>query len=331
VPRVSVVVRSYNRLAALCELCERLLGQAHDSFEIVVIEQSTAVDPVASARLDGLARDARLRVLRSKPLGGPAARNLGALEARGDIIAFIDDDDLPVGPDYLSRLEAPFREDPGCMGVTGRHFWRGKETVSTGYRRRASRRCMRFSPVLRLPWTYPRHDQPVRGVDYVHGTGAACRRALLERVGGWDVDTPIEDETSMGIRAGRALAAGEYLAFDPRAVLERRMDLDGGLAKRRMTSGRHYQKFMTFVHHILGRYYPARVRALYPAYVVAGVAWTVDWIWHDSSAHDTVGKRLLGTLGFLAAAPVHAVRMLGEPLGKRPGAGELLSTQLAAR
>ena len=36
-PRVSVVIRSYNRLPALCRLIETLLGQRHDSFEIVVV------------------------------------------------------------------------------------------------------------------------------------------------------------------------------------------------------------------------------------------------------------------------------------------------------
>ena len=34
-PRVSVVVRSYNRVPALCELIPKLLEQDHDAFEIV--------------------------------------------------------------------------------------------------------------------------------------------------------------------------------------------------------------------------------------------------------------------------------------------------------
>src|SRR4051794_7555081 len=70
-PRLSVVVRSYNRLPALAELLEALLAQDHDSFEVVVIEQSTIRVPHDVRRIDELARDPRVRVLSHPPLGGP--------------------------------------------------------------------------------------------------------------------------------------------------------------------------------------------------------------------------------------------------------------------
>jgi len=330
VPRVSVVVRSYNRLPALCELLEVLLGQDHDSFEVVVVDQSTDVPAAAGARLAELERDPRLRVLRFPPLGGARARNAGVTAARGAVIVLVDDDDLPIGADFLRLMEQPFRDDPGVVGLTCRHYWDDVETISLPYRLLAARRCMRFSPLLKLPFTYPRYDRPVARVDYVHGTGGAYRRSALERFGGWDDDTPIEDETSLGIRVRRGLADGERIAFDPRPRLRRRMDLDGGLAKRRLTSARFYQRFMTFVHHILGRYYPVRVRVLYPLYVLAGLQWTVSWMWADSQAHDTVARKLAGTIAFAAALPYHAVRMLKEPLGRRPGSGEAVAEQLRA-
>lgn len=329
-PRVSVVVRSYNRLAALCELLDVLLGQDHDAFEVIVVEQSTERPEAAAARLAELERDPRLRVVRVPPLGGPKARNLGVQQARGEIVVCVDDDDLPVGADFLTKMEQPFREDPRCMGVTCRHYWGDVETISLAYRILASRRCMRFSPLLKLPFTYPRYDRPVRGVDYVHGTGGAYRRSVFERFGGWDDDTPIEDETSLGIRVGRGLASGEYLAFDPRPRLRRRMDLEGGMAKRHFTAGRFYRRFMTFVHHILGRYYPTRLRLLYPLYVLAGLQWTVSWIWADSKNHTTIGKKLLGTIGFSLALPYHATKMLREPLGKLPGPGESVRLEASA-
>src|SRR3954468_24177563 len=93
-PRVSVIVRSFNRLGALAELLTALLAQDHDSFEIVVVEQSTERMSADLARIDALARDPRVRILRSRPLGGPGARNAGVRAARGDLLVFIDDDDL---------------------------------------------------------------------------------------------------------------------------------------------------------------------------------------------------------------------------------------------
>src|SRR4029077_13458230 len=70
-PRVSVIVRSFNRLGALAELLVALLAQDHDSFEIVVIEQSTERPPEDVARIDALARALRGRVPRPAP---PRAR-----------------------------------------------------------------------------------------------------------------------------------------------------------------------------------------------------------------------------------------------------------------
>ncbi|MBE7450673.1 MAG: glycosyltransferase [Kofleriaceae bacterium] len=326
-PRVSVVVRSYNRLPALCELLDVLLAQAHDGFEVIVVEQSTDVPAEAGARLAALEADRRLRVIRSGPLGGPRARNTGMQAARGEVVVFVDDDDVPVGRDFLTKVEARFAADPRCLGLTCRHYWGDEETISGTYRWLARSRCMRFSRLLRLPTTYPRYDHAVDRVDYVHGTGGAYRRTVFERFGGWDEDTPIEDETSLGIRVSRGLAAGEYLCFDPTPRLRRRMDLGGGLAKRKAGAAGFYRRFMTFVHNILGRYHPTRVRALYPLYVLAGWWWTCAWIFVDSHAHDTWWRRLAGAAAFTVTLPYHATRhLLKAPFGRRPGSGEALAT-----
>lgn len=328
-PRVSVVVRSYNRLEALVELLAVLLAQEHDSFEVIVVEQSTQVPPEAGAALAALEADARLRVIRSGPLGGSKARNHGMLASRGEVVVFVDDDDVPVGTRFLADIEARFTRDPKCMGLTCRHYWGDVETISGWYRWLAARRCMQFTRLLRLPSTYARHDAPVDRVDYVHGTGGAYRRSVFARFGGWDTDTPIEDETSLGIRVSTGLPPDEYICFDPTARLRRRLDLDGGLAKRKAGAPGFYRRFMTFVHHILGRYHGTRVKALYPLYVWSGWWWTILWIWADSHAHDTTGKRLLGSLGFTLAMPYHAAKQLfGVAFGKRPGAGEALAGEV---
>jgi glycosyltransferase involved in cell wall biosynthesis len=308
-PRISIVVRSFNRLPSLCELAEALLAQRHDSFEIVVVEQSTVRPPDADARLAVLARDPRLRVHRFEPLGGARARNRGVSLARGEVIVFIDDDDLPIGDDFLSRIEQPFLEDPLCLGVTCRHERRAHDPISPPYRLLGRLFCMRFSWLLRLPHNFPRLDRRVDHVDYVHGTGGAYRRCVFERFGGWDEDTPIEDETSLGIRIGRGLAPGEHLVFDPRARLRRRNDIPGGLGKRAQTPARFFTLFMTFVHVILGRYHPWRVRLLYPLYVLGALVWTIGWLWRESFAHDTVGLKLAGTLGLVLMLPLYASRM----------------------
>jgi hypothetical protein len=176
---------------------------------------------------------------------------------------------------------------------------------------------MRFSPLLRLPRTYVCHEQPVAPVHYVHGTGGAIRRSAIERYGGWDEDTPIEDEVSFGLRLQLQRAPGHYLAFDPRPLLRRRGDLEGGLGKRQLTAAGFYRKAMTFVHRVLGRYHPVRVRLLYPLYALAALAWTLNWVWGDSRRHSSTLEAVGGSLKFLAMWPLHTLAMVREPLGRR--------------
>jgi GT2 family glycosyltransferase len=173
-PRVTVLVRSYNRLEALVELLEVLLGQVHDSFEVVVVEQSTQKVPAAEARIAELEADPRLRMVRVPPQGGSRARNLGVQHARGEIVVCIDDDDLPMGTDFLAKMEECFQEDPNIVGVTCRHFWKASDEIGPLYRYYAWRRCMRFAPLTRVAYTYPRYDRRVERVDYVHTRARAC-------------------------------------------------------------------------------------------------------------------------------------------------------------
>jgi glycosyltransferase involved in cell wall biosynthesis len=327
-PRISVLIRSYNRLPALCELIEILLDQDHDSFEVIVIEQSTERPDDAVARLATLEADPRLRIERRPPLGGARARNHAVLASRADLLVFVDDDDLPVGREFLRNIEQVFVEEPRCAGLTCRQVSRDEERPSILYRALARFRTMRFSPLLRMPFTYPRYHRRIDRVHYVHGTGGAFRRHVIERFGGWDEDTPIEDEASLGFRVRRGLGADEYLCFDPRPRLRRRLALGGGLAKRGMTAPEFYRRLMTFVHHIVARYHPIRVRLLYPLYVAAGVQWTISWIFADSQRHQAMWRKFAGGIWFLITSPFHALRMIGVGLGRRPGSGEALVAQL---
>ncbi|MBI4508168.1 MAG: glycosyltransferase family 2 protein [Deltaproteobacteria bacterium] len=308
-PRVSVVVRSYNRIPALCELLTALLAQDHPSFEIVVVEQSTKVAARDAARLDVLVRDPRVRLLSHPPLGGARARNVGAFAARGELLLFIDDDDLPEGPHWISAHAAAY-EDPRCLGITGRHKNSPGERNTSAIPWLAYRRCQMFSPLLKMPWTYVRHDRRKAPVDSVHGTNGSIRRSALERFGGWDEDTRIEDEASFGFRAARSKRKDEYFAFDPRPVVLRGRNVKGGLDKRYMTAGEYFERLLDFVHRIIGRYHPARVIGLYPLYVVTVYGWTVAWMWGDSQAHDTIAKRVMGTLSLIPGVPGHVMRCL---------------------
>jgi glycosyltransferase involved in cell wall biosynthesis len=300
-PRVSVVVRSYNRLPALAELLAALLAQDHDSFEVVVVEQTPVRASEDLARIDELARDPRVRMLRHPPLGGPRARNVGVRSARGNLLVFIDDDDLPASTDWLRRHEANF-DDPDCLGVTGQFVDDGPPYVNP---EKARRRVLSFN-LLKWQRVYTRTDQRKR-VESLMGGNAAIRRQTLERFGLWDECTPIEDEPSLAYRINAGKHPGEYLLFDPEPRMIRRLDVPGGMAKRLMSGPVYARRVFTFLHNIVGHYFPIRFVLLYPLYIYLVAYHVIQWICSDSKKHRTLPRRIWAVSGLcLSLLPLWA-------------------------
>jgi glycosyltransferase involved in cell wall biosynthesis len=294
-PHLSVVVRSYNRLPALVELLEVLRAQDHDSFEVVVIEQSTERDSGDLLRLAELASDPRIRILRHPPLGGPGARNAGVRSARGDLLVFIDDDDLPASTDWLRRHEANFT-DPRCLGVTGRFIDDGPPYVNLA---RARRQVLSFN-LLKWQRVYARTDERKR-VESLMGGNAAIRRRTLERFGLWDECTPIEDEPSLAYRINAGKRPDEYLLFDPAPTMIRRLDVPGGMAKRTLSGPVYAKRVFTFLHNIIGHYFPIRFGLLYPLYIYFVAYHVIQWICSDSKKHQTLARRIWAVSGVCVA------------------------------
>ena len=77
---------------------------------------------VADGDTDGswrVAEEYGARVLRIPTSGGPArARNLGAAEAKGDILFFVDAD-VTVPQDAISQVAGAFQDDPGLSAIFG--------------------------------------------------------------------------------------------------------------------------------------------------------------------------------------------------------------------
>jgi glycosyltransferase involved in cell wall biosynthesis len=108
-PLVSVVLPTHNRPALLSEAVHSVRAQTLQDWELIVVDDGSqpSVDvgrwPIEPQRL---------RLLRnSTPVGGAASKSLGTMHARGDFIAYLDDDDL-FAPTLLARATACFRADP---------------------------------------------------------------------------------------------------------------------------------------------------------------------------------------------------------------------------
>lgn len=115
VPSVSVVVPTHGRPGQIRRCVDSLmrLDYPGTSLQIVVVD-----DGGPRPMLDGLDVGPDLRVIPQHNLGPAAARNRGAREAEGEILAFTDDDCRP-RPDWLRQFVRALAEEPAAM-VGGR-------------------------------------------------------------------------------------------------------------------------------------------------------------------------------------------------------------------
>ena len=117
---VSVVVPTHRRPAMLLRCLQALAAQRLDRqhFEVVVVDESASAEARAIVGRYAEIADLQIRCLAVPGIRGPAAaRNIGWRAARGEIIAFTDDDCVP-DAGWLAAGLAAF--GPGVDGVEGR-------------------------------------------------------------------------------------------------------------------------------------------------------------------------------------------------------------------
>jgi glycosyltransferase involved in cell wall biosynthesis len=105
-PLVSVIVPVHGGERFLAEALDSVEAQTHRPLETIVIDDGS---PDSSAEI-AAARD-EVRLLRQRQMGVPAARNAGLAIAEGELIAFLDQDDV-WHPRKLERQLALLRARP---------------------------------------------------------------------------------------------------------------------------------------------------------------------------------------------------------------------------
>lgn len=109
-PLLSVIIPTYGRPQMLSEAIGSALDAAVGDIEILVVDDHPTISASECPRYVG--RDHRVRVLRSGPsAGGAIAKNCGAEAAHGEILLFLDDDDV-LCPDACSRIMDAFKRNP---------------------------------------------------------------------------------------------------------------------------------------------------------------------------------------------------------------------------
>ena len=282
------------------ELVERLRLQRYPRFEIVILEQSD--DPIIVRQLEALS-DARIKVFVSPPKNPPAARNAAVRNARGDIILLMDDDDLPLGIDWIDRHVENY-SDPECMGVVGRWVKDPDQITSPRFPRVVRFFAMRFTlwkDTVGLAHNTLRKED----IEIFVGSNASFRRSLLNRIGGWDEGIPMNEEQSFAIKFARHKQAGERLVFDPSAVMWRRTDVPGGLDRRGRDDWhmRELEARLFYYEHVVGHYFARRYRMLLPLFWLRGIEQSLVWVWDADNGHRSLSERLSATVQLFSRFP----------------------------
>lgn len=179
-PFVSVVVPYFERTQYLPFCLDGLARQTYVPLEVIVADDGSTSAAARSqlAEIEQRAWPWPLRVVRS-PGGGPdRARNSGWQAANGELVAFIDDDDVPFD-DMVETLWRARETSGSDVAVGGGRFFRGDGPPAP-----------RRGDLVRIPLCDP-HELGLISNQY-GGPVALWPQTLLESLGGF-TSSPVED------------------------------------------------------------------------------------------------------------------------------------------
>ena len=159
-PLVSAIVPVYNGERFIASALDSILAQSYRPLEVIVVDDGSEDDTASVAR-----SYPSIRYIHQANQGPSTARNTGIAEAKGDIIAFLDADDLWT-TDKLSVQVAYLESHPEVGYVIGRV----RHVMQPGMSKPAwiSKELLTTESLAYLP------------------SSLAVRRAVIEEVGGFD-------------------------------------------------------------------------------------------------------------------------------------------------
>jgi len=192
---VSIVIPAYNAERTLENCIEACLAQTYPDTEVIVVDDgSTDRTPLIGQAF------ASVRYVHQENRGPAAARNRGAREAHGPLIAFTDSDCIP-REDWIDHLAARFEENVAAVG--------GTYGIANP---------QRLLPRLIHAEIVARHARFGEKVDFLGSFNVAYQREAFEAVGGFD-EAFREASAEDNDLAYRLLDAGRVLRFTPDAVV----------------------------------------------------------------------------------------------------------------
>jgi len=200
-PLVSVVVPAYNCASHIGETLESVYGQTYRHWEVIVVDDGST-DETRTALVPHMGK---IRYVRQGNRGTAAARNAGVRQARGELIAFLDDDDIWL-PDKLELQVQVMEGSPEC----GLVFTDGKTFTADGIRQESviSTRLDGWIDAHRVERAQVAKGWLGRHLlfwsDIVSASSVMVRRECFDQAGGFDEGIAIADDYDLWLKIALA-------------------------------------------------------------------------------------------------------------------------------
>jgi len=199
-PLVSVVVPAYNCAAFIGETLDSVYRQTYSNWEVIVIDDGST-DETRAVLAPHIGR---IRYFHQENRGTAAARNAGVRQARGELIAFLDHDDVWLP----EKLELQVQVIQGSLEC-GLVFTDGKTFTADGIRRESviSSRLDGWIDAHRTEDLLVAKGNIVRNLlfwnEIASASSVMVRRECFERAGGFDEGIAIADDYDLWLRIAR--------------------------------------------------------------------------------------------------------------------------------
>ncbi|MFW3386638.1 UNVERIFIED_CONTAM: glycosyltransferase [Kocuria sp. CPCC 205274] len=220
---VSVVISTLQNDEAAMATAARVLEGAHESLDVIIVDNSDSPEPLAAKVAQRFSKDSRVRHVLERRRGLSRARNKGLEVARGDIIV-LTDDDVIVDRLWITKIVEAFDLAPNVGCVTGAIVPAELETPAQelleqfgGFNKGFATEVFNMTDHRRPGPLYP-YDSGRFG----SGANIAFRRACIDEIGGFTnhlgVGTPAWGGEDIDVLR-RTITAGYTLVYVPSALM----------------------------------------------------------------------------------------------------------------
>jgi glycosyltransferase involved in cell wall biosynthesis/GT2 family glycosyltransferase len=266
-PKISVVTPVYDPEPRFLEnMVASVRNQLYDNWELCLLDDGSSALHVESLLQECAATDARIRLKKSSMRGGISeATNAAVAMAEGDILVFLDHDDL-LSRDCLAEIAIYYADHPHADVV-----YSDDDKIDCEDLRYAPQFKPDWSPALLLSWMYLSHAFSVR-------------REIFERVGGFRSEFDGSQDYDFALRATEV---ARHVGHIPKILYHWRA-AEGSTAKNGGAKPESIQRGLSAVQQALSRRGQSRAIAIHPDWAARRNAGYFEMVFPHESASVTV-------------------------------------------